>query len=228
MKIFKNFFKDNQKLNASEITLKVGDKYKTLDKCIGDLLSLKTKNKSDFISALNEVNTKTYEVIKEVSLNSETQNITINDLDLATDKRYKIEFRGSSNVSGEIMIKLNNITGHYNHIALATSGTTPTNSDNILKNVWRAKADQIAYSMIIDNSKTECMLSMDLYRDILSGDMIKYDIDYSYPHAYSHALSFIRGQIDLDYVVSNITSITISNNNGTFRENSKVIVKKIV
>lgn len=61
MKILKNLKinNENKKINASEVALVTNtNKYKSLDNVIGDLSSLNTTDKSNLVSAINEVNSK--------------------------------------------------------------------------------------------------------------------------------------------------------------------------
>lgn len=58
MKIFQKFFKDNQKLNANEVSVVDNNKAKTLDNVLGNLSNLNTNNKTNLVNAINEVNDK--------------------------------------------------------------------------------------------------------------------------------------------------------------------------
>lgn len=58
MKIFQNFFKNNEKLNANEVSIIDNNKGIQLDKYLGNLSSLNTVNKTSFVGAINEVNSK--------------------------------------------------------------------------------------------------------------------------------------------------------------------------
>lgn len=226
----KEFLNENSQIsNINKVTDTDLNEIKAIvnenDDEVGNLSGLNTTDKSSIVNAINEVNSKTYEIIEEETLNTEMQNITISGLDLNTDKHYKIEFYGASNVDGEIQIKLNNITNLYNHIAIAANGTTTTNSNNNLVSAWRNNAEIIAYSMTITDSSAMCILDMELYRNNIN-ETTSYKIDYGYPNAYNHSKVFISGAIDLD-THDNINSITISNSDGTFKVGSKIIVKKI-
>lgn len=58
MKIFQNFFKNNEKLNANEVSIIDNNKGIQLDKYLGNLSSLNTVNKTSFVGAINEANSK--------------------------------------------------------------------------------------------------------------------------------------------------------------------------
>lgn len=69
MKIFQNFFKDNQKLNANEVSMVDNNKGIPLNKYLGNLSSLNTADKSSLVKAINEMSV----VGKAISLTKNTQ-----------------------------------------------------------------------------------------------------------------------------------------------------------
>lgn len=74
MKIFKNFFKDNQKLNANEISMVDNNKGIPLDKYLGNLSDLSTANKTSFVEVINEVNSKSAITVMTSANKQYTQN----------------------------------------------------------------------------------------------------------------------------------------------------------
>lgn len=91
MKIFQKFFKDNQKLNADEIAIKIeNNKFQQLNKYLGDLLDLNTTDKSSLVSAINELlPVVLYETEKVYSSVANDTVITLND-DITNYRRIKV------------------------------------------------------------------------------------------------------------------------------------------
>ena len=107
MKIFQKFFKDNQKLNADEIAIKIeNNKFQQLNKYLGDLLDLNTTDKSSLVSAINELlPVVLYETEKVYSSVANDTVITLND-DITNYRRIKVY--GISNNSNLTYMELSN------------------------------------------------------------------------------------------------------------------------
>lgn len=69
MKIFQKFFKNNEKLNANEVSMVDNNKGIPLNKYLGNLSSLNTADKSSLVKAINEMSV----VGKAISLTKNTQ-----------------------------------------------------------------------------------------------------------------------------------------------------------
>ena len=107
MKIFQKFFKDNQKLNADEIAIKIeNNKFQQLNKYLGDLLDLNTTDKSSLVSAINELlPVVLYETEKVYSSVANDTVITLND-DITNYRRIKVY--GISNNGNLTYMELSN------------------------------------------------------------------------------------------------------------------------
>ena len=107
MKIFQKFFKDNQKLNADEIAIKIeNNKFQQLNKYLGNLLDLNTTDKSSLVSAINELlPVVLYETEKVYSSVANDTVITLND-DITNYGRIKVY--GISNNGNLTYMELSN------------------------------------------------------------------------------------------------------------------------
>lgn len=56
---------------------------------------------------------------------------------------------------------------------------------------------------------------------------VYYSIDYSYPGPMMHAITIMRGRINLDANIGNVTSVKFTASAGNFRAGSNVVVEKI-
>lgn len=95
MKIFKNFFKDNQKLNANEISMVDNNKGIPLDKYLGNLSDLSTVNKTSFVEVINEVNNKSAITVKcasTMAYNSQNADVTVNFTDVSLQKGSNLSY----------------------------------------------------------------------------------------------------------------------------------------
>lgn len=100
MKLFQNFFKDNQKLNANEIAVKTeNNKFKQLDKYLGTISDLNTSDKSSIVGAINEIKKKNILTAGMVQ-----QRTTINGLS------NQVQLKVEQSVGNEITLSNNVIT----------------------------------------------------------------------------------------------------------------------
>ena len=215
---------DNRKVNDSDLN-EIKNVVNENDNIVGNLSNLNTNDKSSTVNAINEVSKYGGTFVAEKVLDTDTAIITIDNLDLEKDKNYKILFNAASNADGEIHIKLNNLSGVYQHIVMSAYDNSSSDKDITPRCVWRNAANDIAFNMQSAWSYAESVLKMNLHRGVTDYKTTCYEIDYSIPNPNIHAISFIRGQVNLD-THDNITSITFTNDNGTFRAGSRIIVTK--
>lgn len=105
MKVFQKFFKDNQKLNADEIAIKIeNNKFQQLNKYLGDLLDLNTTDKSSLVSAINELlPVVLYETEKVYSSVANDTVISLND-NLSNYKRIVLYGISNNNNLGSVEV----------------------------------------------------------------------------------------------------------------------------
>lgn len=205
MKIFKKLFKDNQKINASEIAYVKNNKATTIDNCFNNLNNL----------------------VKEIKVTSNQADILIDGLDMVADGgKYFIEAQIVTSNQNDFNVTINGIEQGYYHMAVAAQSSNSSTAATNIASQYYEYTNSLAYwmhgsTLDVFPSKLTIELSFNALEN--GKKLINYHLKYVNAQSGNNQLVNISGQ--QYYEVDNLTSFKISASYGDMKFKKGTIIR---
>ena len=197
----------------------------TADK-VGDLSTLTTDNKTNVVSAINELNNN--RVVFETTLTAETTTIEATGLDMVRDGgEYEFEFYHAEKTTGDLAITFNGLTTGYFQAGLYHSGTLSANGSLTTVSFYRQNMNRIYYGT---GGPTSFNFPAVMKGRILFSNTTRKSIYFEIKNI--STIQSYQAITDLygvnSQVVTNLTSIKFVKENGSnFLVGTKLIIRKV-